>query len=129
MFHKKPNKQEIGQRGEDVAAKYLEERGFKVIDRNYRRPWGEIDLVVQRDKEVGFIEVKTVSRVTLSEDDYEPEDNLHPWKLKRLRRIIQTYVLAKNFDDDIDWQVDVISVYLDLAGETLKIDWLEDITP
>src|SRR3989344_6789895 len=123
MFLKK---QIIGRKGEDEAARYLEKRGFAILERNYWKPWGEIDLVLQRGSEIRFVEVKTVSRVTMGEDDYEPEDNIHPWKRKRLRRIIETYILAKDLDDDVDWQIDVISIYLNSAGDLLKIEWLED---
>ena len=124
MFLKK---QIIGRKGEDEAARYLEKRGFAILERNYWKPWGEIDLVVQRGSEIRFVEVKTVSRVTMGEDDYEPEDNIHPWKRKRLRRVIETYILAKDLDDDVDWQIDVISIYLSPTGDLLKIEWLEDI--
>ena len=136
MFHKK---QIIGRKGEDLAADYLEQRGLQIICRNYRRPWGELDLVARKGNDLRFVEVKTVTRETLPEKmpqnnagggddgDYEPEDNIHPWKLKRLRRVIETYILAEDLDDEIDWQVDAISVYLNPAGDLLKIEWLEDI--
>lgn len=139
MFLKK---QIIGRRGEDLAAEYLEQRGFAIIDRNYRRPWGELDLIAQKGNDLRFVEVKTVTRNFITppdplllqegeDDDYEPEDNIHPWKRKRLRRIIETYLLAHGSDDEddegLDWQIDAISVYLNPAGELLKIEWLEDI--
>ena len=61
-------------------------------------------------------------------DNYEPEDNIHPWKIKRLSRAIETYLLEKKIDDETDWQVDAISVYLEEgSGKVLKIDHLEDI--
>ncbi len=134
MFLKK---QIIGRRGEDIAADHLGRQGFQIIDRNYRKPWGELDLIVQKGNDLRFVEVKTVTRETITppspllgqegEEDYEPEDNIHPWKRKRLRRIIETYILAKDLDDEIDWQVDAISVYLNPTGDLLKIEWLEDI--
>jgi Holliday junction resolvase-like predicted endonuclease len=74
------------------------------------------------------VEVKTVTRGTLLVGDtYEPEDNLHPWKLRRLARVIETYLAAKKIPDEVDWQVDAISVYLDHNGQELKIEWLKDI--
>lgn len=60
-------------------------------------------------------------------DDYEPEDNVHPWKLKRLARTIEIYLSQKGIGDDVDWQIDVLAVYLDQAGREIKIDWLESV--
>jgi putative endonuclease len=122
-------KQLVGRRGEDEACIFLKKLGFSIIDRNYWRKWGEIDVIAKRGNELRFVEVKTVSRERFSTtgDDYEPEDNIHPWKRKRLRRVIETYLLANDWCEDLDWQVDAISVYLNRAGELLEIEHLEDI--
>lgn len=120
----------IGQIGENLACSWLNKHGFRIVDRNYWKKWGEIDVVAQKGNDLRFVEVKTVSRDRgkISQHDYEPEDNMHPWKRQRLRRVIETYLLEKNIDDEkIDWQVDAISVYVDREGNELKIDWLEDI--
>jgi len=122
------NKQITGQKGEDEAAKYLQKQGFSVLDRNYRKSWGELDIVAKKGNWLHFVEVKTVTREKLGTRDwYEPEDNIHPWKIKRLSRAIQTYLLEKKVDDEIEWQVDSLAVYLNNRGEVLKIDYLEDI--
>lgn len=126
----KTAKQITGQKGEDEAVRYLKGKGFFVLDRNYRKPWGELDIVAKKGDWLYFIEVKTVTRETLSQDmadNYEPEDNIHPWKVKRLSRAINTYLLEKKIDDEADWQVDSIAVYLNNRGELLKIEHLEDI--
>jgi putative endonuclease len=119
----------VGKRGEDLACEYLINQGFKIVDRNYWKPWGEIDVVAQKGTDLRFVEVKTVTREALPKRglDYEPEDNLHPWKRQRLRRIIETYILQKDIPDEIDWQVDAISVYVNPRGELLKIEVLEDM--
>ena len=120
-------KQKIGQIGEEAACAFLKKHNFTIVERNYWKKWGEIDVVAQRGDDLRFVEVKTVSRATFKKDDYEPEDNLHPWKRKRLRRVIETYLLEKDLGDDIDWQVDAISVYLNEKGETVHVEHLEDI--
>lgn len=122
------NKQIIGRAGEEAAGVFLKKHLFLIIDTNYRRPWGEIDIIAQKGDCLHFVEVKTVTRESLPTkpaDEYEPEDNIHPWKRKRLQRIIETYLVAKKYDDE--WQVDSIAVYLNKEGTVLKIDWLEDI--
>ncbi|MFA5023098.1 MAG: YraN family protein [Candidatus Paceibacterota bacterium] len=126
-------KQIIGQIGEDEAVKYLKNKGFSILDRNYRKPWGELDIVAQNGAVLYFVEVKTVTRLPREAlakwgDDYEPEDNIHPWKIKRLSRAIQTYLLEKKIDDEADYQIDSISVYLEKGTDRLlKIEYLEDI--
>lgn len=120
-------KQRIGKIGEALAAEFLVKRGFIVKDRNYLKPWGEIDIVAQKGSDLRFVEVKTVTRETFRTGDYEPEDNIHPWKLKRLGRAIKTYLLEKRIGDNIDWQLDAISVYVDREGRLVNIEILEDI--
>lgn len=126
---KNPTERQIlGEIGEDFACNFLKDMGFKIVERNYFRKWGEIDIVVKKKDQIHFIEVKTVSteKETLDKiDKYRPEDNMHPWKLKRLGRIIETYLLEKDIEND--WQFDVITVYLDKNRGLLKIDFLEDI--
>ena len=74
-------------------------RGFEIIEQNYNKKWGEIDIIARKGQKLHFIEVKSVSRDSLKyvspeTDSYRPEDNLHPWKLERLSRVIQTYLLG-----------------------------------
>lgn len=128
----KTQKQIVGTIGEDAVCTYLKRKGFKVIDRNYLKKWGELDVVAIKDKKIHFIEVKSVSRKF--EDvphetrvGYRPEDNMHPWKLQRLARTIQSYVLDKNVSDDTEWQFDVATVYVDQEKRLCKVIMLEDV--
>lgn len=143
----KTDKQKVGEIGENVACRFLMKHGFEIIERNYWKKWGEIDIIAKSfakaplhegrgSREQGreiirFIEVKTVSCKTLDSvthetDAYRPEDNIHPWKLKRLSRTIQTYLLEKG-NDDIEWQFDVIAIYLDMSNKKARVNFLEDI--
>lgn len=120
-------KQIMGEMGEDFACNFLKDMGFKIVERNYFKKWGELDIVVKKGEIIHFIEVKTVSRENnfYQNDHYKPEDNLHPWKLKRLGRIVESYLLEKDIEND--WQFDVVTVYLDKEKKLLKIDFLEDL--
>lgn len=125
---------ELGAAGEAVAAKFLERKGYRIIDRNYRKKWGEIDIVAEKRGKIYFVEVKTVSRKSYGghfeqgiNNNYRPEDNMHPSKLKRLGRAIQTYLLGKFPKQDIDWQLDLACVFLDLENRVGKVRYLENI--
>ena len=125
--------QKIGEIGENIAVKFLMKHGFSIIERNYTKKWGEIDIIAEKSGKLYFIEVKSVSRSNLKDvnretlDEYKPEDNMHPWKLKRLSRTIQTYLLHKNSGDDENWQVDLLVVFLDIKNKTSKIKVVSDI--
>ncbi len=140
----KPNKAQVGKIGEDTASRWLESKGYKIIERNYWKKWGEIDIVARRDdptKDGGsilhFIEVKSVSRRAKPvggesgdnpiETDYLAEDNVHPWKLKRLSRAIQTYLLERKINEEQVWQIDVLTLELDFATRRAKVKLLPDV--
>jgi putative endonuclease len=126
-------KQKIGEIGENMAVKFLVKQGFTVLDRNYTKKWGEIDIVAEKDKKLYFIEVKSVSRSNLDSvsretlNSYKPEDNMHAWKLQRLSRTIQTYLLAKKIPDEAEWQVDLLVVFLDLKNKKAKVKVVSDV--
>ncbi len=119
-------KRRIGDVGENAVAGRLINTGHIILDRNYLKPWGELDIVSKYKDCIHFIEVKTVTRVTGSPRDYEAFENIHRWKRKRLSRIIQTYLLDKRIGNS-EWQIDAYSVTLDSQGKVITIECLEDI--
>ena len=126
----KTAKRRLGDIGENLACVFLEKRGFEILERNYLRKWGEIDIVTKKNGIIRFIEVKSVSRGTIRQahgrqDNYRPEDNMHPWKLKRLARTMQTYLLEKKLD--CDWQLDLITVKIDEQARQGRVELLENI--
>ena len=125
--------QKTGEIGENIAEKFLVKHGFSILDRNYTKKWGEIDIIAEKASKLYFIEVKSVSRETLNSvnsetlDQYHPEDNMHPWKLKRLSRTIQTYLLSKKISDEKEWQFDSLVVFLDIKNKKAKVKVVSDI--
>lgn len=124
---------EIGVIGEQLATKYLENKGFYILDRNYRKKWGELDIVAEKEGIIHIVEVKTVSKNSFGDkfkeeiDRYRPEDNMHPWKLQRLKRAIQTYLLEKYKKTEPSWQFDLICVFLDQTKRVAKIKLIENL--
>lgn len=144
--------QKVGSLGEELAVRFLVKRGYNILDRNYRRPWGELDIVAEKNWKLHFVEVKSVSarRGDISDktisyetsprekaltyvllrqpkDRYRPEDNVHANKIKRLRRIIQTYLILKHVSDETDWQFDVVTVFIDPETKRAKVSLLESV--
>lgn len=119
----------IGRIGEDLAVSFLKKEKYRIMDRNYWKPYGEIDIVAQKGGITHFVEVKTVSGVNHETyDSYGPEDNMHLWKRQRLARVIRAYLNEKGEGEDSDWQSDLISVYVNReTGDLAKIEYLEDI--
>jgi putative endonuclease len=133
------NSQKIGELGENVACKYLENKGFVILERNYTKKWGEIDIIAIKGYKLYFIEIKSASVSIVSGEtnknnslfnnnifDKRPEDNMHPWKLKRLAKTVQTYLIQKRIGNT-PWQFDLLVVYLDLNQRKAKIKTIENI--
>ena len=130
-------KQKVGEIGENIAVKHLVKHKYKILDRNYRKKWGEIDIIAKKNNVFHFIEVKSVScetwkynKINVSGetfDDYRPEENVHPWKIKRLKRAIQSYLIEKNVSGETEWQLDIMAVFIDFSKKRAKIRITEDI--
>jgi putative endonuclease len=120
-------KQKIGKIGEDIAVRFLVKHGFSTVIRNYRKKFGEIDIICRKNTRLHFVEVKTVTRGTFQKklDDYRPEDNVHPFKLLRIGRTIQAYIFEYDITDD--WQFDVITVELDHVAKSARINVIYDV--
>lgn len=82
-----PDRDAMGDRGENLAARYLRNRGYKIIMRNYRSPLGEIDIVARDGKTIVFVEVKTRAY-----DDPEPEDQVNAAKQHQITKAARTYL-------------------------------------
>ncbi len=124
------NSQKIGLLGEDIACKFLMKHGFSVLERNYTKKWGEIDIIAEKKGKRYFIEVKSKSVDSLTSVTHEtengPEDNMHPWKLKRLRRVVETYLISKRLGS-VGWQFDLLVVYLDIENRKARVKVVENI--
>ena len=132
-------KQKIGEIGENMAVKHLKKRGFKILDRNYRKKWGEIDIIAEKDssgsflrriftpnKILHFIEVKSVAFKPTNQG-YQPEENVHSWKQKRLGRAVKTYLLDKKIPEKMGYQIDIMAVFIDLNSKKAKIRMTENV--
>ncbi|MEO6942934.1 MAG: YraN family protein [Terrimesophilobacter sp.] len=80
-------KDDLGRQGEDLAARFLQDAGYTVIDRNWRCARGEIDLVARDGNDTVFVEVKTRSSIAFG----HPFEAITAQKLARLRRLAKAW--------------------------------------
>lgn len=114
-------KDALGRRGEAIAARHLVDRGFAIVDRNWRCPQGEIDLVARQGRELAFVEVKTRSSVAFG----HPLDAVTPAKLARLRRLAAAWCEAHPGEHDAI-RIDAIGVIAPRFGE-VQVEHLERV--
>lgn len=102
------NKRDIGKEGEDIAAKYLTEKGFNIIARNYHYSTkGEIDIIANDKNQLVFIEVK--SRINL--EFGEPEYAINPKKIKQIKKMAELYLFDKEIEE-VDCRFDIVAIIL-----------------
>lgn len=82
-----PQKDSLGDRGENCAARYLRKQGYRILIRNFRCPLGEIDIVARDGRTLVFCEVKT--RV---EDSPAPEQQINAFKRHQLTKAARYYL-------------------------------------
>ncbi len=120
------NTQKIGEIGEKLACKYIEKQGFSVLERNYTKKWGEIDIIAMKKGVIHFIEVKskTVDPAFFAyykeDEGFDPKDNINYWKIKKLRRTIESYLISQR-SGNIKWQFDVAITYLNIEKKLGKV--------
>lgn len=96
---------DLGTRGEITAWSFLEKKGLQILEKNFRCPLGEIDIVAQQGRRVRFVEVKTRT----SERYGAPEEAVTLTKQKKIIRLAQWYLKARK-KEDLPISFDVIAI-------------------
>lgn len=146
MFHMKrftSETQKIGQMGEKIAVEFLQKQAFSIIERNYTKKIGEIDIVATKNQIIHFIEVKAIVKRTnnvsrprsaneagetyKNNENYNPFENVTPNKLRKFSRTIEWYLSEKRVSRETKWQIDVIAVILDQENRSAKVEVLWNV--
>lgn len=111
----------LGREGEEIAARYLQKLGFKIIDRNFRGRNTELDIVALHNNVLVFVEVKTRT----SDKFGTPFEQIAFWKLKSLIKAAQFYKLThKNLPEEM--RIDAISIQYSANGP--QVEHLQNIS-
>ncbi len=131
--------------GESIAAKFLINKGFEIVERNFLRSTGEIDVVargtIKRRESivsretlpiVHFVEVKTVSYETkelldwaVAHETYRPEELVHQKKLEKISRTAEVWLLENNWQGEI--AIDVVAVRLVPREKYARVRFIPDV--
>ena len=115
------HRSELGKFGENLACEYLVKKGYKIIDRNVRKPWGELDIIAKApDKTLVFIEVKTMTdSLGLG---LTPEDQLTKAKLKKTQRAASLYAghYPELVKDNKGWRIDLAALVINEEGYNIR---------
>lgn len=109
-------KRKFGDFGEKIVKEYLEKQNYKIIGLNWRKRWGEIDIIAEENnngsKILVFIEVKTRNKGK-NRNYGLPEDAVNFYKQKKIIQTAKSYLFEKNYPEDANWRIDVAAVEID----------------
>lgn len=121
-----PFAKKIGDMGERIARYYLEKKKYKIIDLNYRKKWGEIDIIGEsKQNSLVFFEVKTR---TLVNGKYGlAEESINNYKQRRLLKTAETFLFENKYNPmETNWQFDVLIIIINVNAKTARIRHIEN---
>jgi len=118
----------MGKLGEDIAAKYLQNKGYQILERNFPRKVSrflksEIDVIVKKGDIISFVEVKT----SKENPSFFPEEKVNFKKKRKLIRSAESWLLKRKIPLDSKWQIDIIAIEIDLQSKKPKISHFENV--
>lgn len=112
----------IGDIGEDIAVRYIEEKHLTIIERNYQIQWGEIDIIAKDGDFFVFVEVK----YRKDESFWHPLDTFTPMKRRAFRRTVMHYLMKNKINPEMI-RVDFIGIMPKLSGEGHRVWWMRGV--
>lgn len=110
----------IGSRGEDLAAEFLKDKGYRIIARNYKTPIGEIDIIAKDGRTLVFVEVKTRSNNSFG----HPFEAVDARKRHKLKNLAMLYL--KKQKQDCAVRFDVLSIHISINNSKKDIEHIQD---
>ena len=118
-------KRKLGDLGEKIAEKYLREKNYQILKKNYQKRWGEIDIIAKENQEIVFIEVKT--RTKNKSDFYgQPQDSVNFFKQQKLIKTAKTYLFENDYSSQTNWRIDVIAIKLNEQNRKADLEHIKN---
>lgn len=121
MLKRLTPKRQLGNTGEQLAARALERSGLTIVQRNYRCAAGEMDLIAREGEAWVFVEVKT----RRGDKFGSAAEAVHTRKQQKLIEVAESY-LQEHRLDDVDWRIDVVAIEMDARGKLLRVEVIEN---
>ena len=118
LIHMPTERTIMGLEAETAVCRRLKADGFQILDRNWRRPWGELDIVASRGSVIHFVEVKASRR---NIQGFGPALRADWRKMTKVRRTAQTWLAANRYSPDTEWQMDVASVIMGPGNPDIEL--------
>lgn len=117
------SRQVLGKKGEDIATQYLRKKGYRIVDRNFKKSYGELDIIALDGSTLVFIEVKT----RVGREFGLPEESVTP---RKLREVIYTATYYKHLHPELPdaLRIDVIAIELDDSDRVVYFNHIESVT-
>ena len=117
-------KRKFGDVGEKIAERYLVGKGYRIIEKNYLKPWGEIDIIAKKSEKIVFFEVKT--REAKHVEHYLAESAVNRSKIRKLQKICETYLFERKYEYNQEWQIDVLAIAINKEIRKARIKHFEN---
>ncbi len=114
------NKIQLGKKGEELARKFLDKKGFNIVDHNFRCRYGEIDLILRKEKSFHFVEVKF--RRTL---EYGlPQESVNKKKQRKIQNVALLWLKKRHLPMETEIHFDVLAI--NQSGNGVEYEYIED---
>lgn len=111
----------LGRRGEELAIQALAHHGYAIVERNWRCPSGEVDIVARQGETWAFVEVRTRRGTGYG----TPEESVTPAKQARMLEVAEHYLVEHGLEE-VEWRLDVVAVEMDPAGRLVRVEVLQN---
>lgn len=112
----------FGDSAERVAGLHLEQNGYRILARNVRTRYGEIDIVAEDGDGIAFIEVKA----RRGNSHGTPEEAITPRKQLKLVQLADAFIAENETFANHAWRIDVVAIELDRAGKLIRLDVIKN---
>jgi len=135
--------QKFGCLGEQIACDYLKNKGFTVIEQNYTKKIGELDIVASKNSILHFVEVKTLVKDSVPRETpennhnksvsremynkYSPFENVTRAKFRKFSRTCEWYIQERHVSHETKWQIDAIAVTVTRETRSAKVEVLWNV--